>query len=1162
MNILGIDIGSSSVGTSWIDTEKQRLVLGASVFPPGVEETKDKRGAPKNQKRREKRSGRRQTARRSKLRRMLRKQLAGWGWMPTDPRGIENWENKNPWELRSEGLERALTPEEFGRVLLHLAQRRGASWFEETEQQDEKKDKKKGTDKRTPNEANEELREQIEKTGAKTFGQFMFALMQQRQNAAIRNRQDAEGNPVYEFFPDRQMLIDEFLQLWKRQKEENGPLSEQLTEERKRLLYEPQGNDIWRCRGLLWGQRNTYWDTGTLGRCDLEPTDQVCPKADMYAQEFLVLQSVNNIRITPPGESSRPLNAEERGKVIEALSSQKTGSPATVRKALGVNRGEKKKAYVLNIDADPKQKLNTNWFRREIVTAIGPEKWDSMDGKVKESINSAIVKFDPKDPQHVEKLADGCRKWWNFTDGQAEAFIEAWKTRPRREDRTNLSQKAIINLLPHLRNGYTVTEARQLFAQDGENGATDLQRRRYSLEPNPPNRKIRRFLEKHPDLLPPAPALSNPVVRKAIHEVRRHVVEHLRREGKRPDRVIVELARDAKHTAVVRNRQTRENRARRKIRDDIRQQFAHILKGKTKSQEAKAIDRIVLCRQQREMCAYSNLGDGKDARKIHEETAAKGKDLEIDHIIPRSRGGSNGLHNRILCYAETNRGKGSQTPKEWLSDRQFAAMEQRFRHWKADKELLRKWQILHKDAPAMEDYVQNQLNDTAYASRQVSQWLKQVLFPNDTDNRRRVFTTTGRYTALLRRFWGLHYDEREINTREKSRADHRHHAIDALVIGLTDPKRIHKLAEIAQQEEISNTSGQPAPDNEPQIDTPWGDKPSFRQQVIEQVKNLVVSHRPQRRKIAGPLHKDTLYGPILDENGSVSEYFRSKIPAAKLTSKHLRVPKGWENLRKKLEKALTRAEKRKIRQEMLALEDVKPEKSGVVRDRWFREEMRKCLRDNGLNPDEFTQKQLRELIRNGRLKNSGGVPVRRITLLRTFKNISHIKRRIPDPVTGELKVDKNPKSIRAYELQSNHHIEIREKNGKWNGRVVTTLEAAQRVHPSKETGRNPRPAAVCRDDNDDGKFIMSLSIGEMVYMKDPKTSVPGFFVVFKIDGGGTIHFTPHWDAGSATEKEDFPKRQDEAKSSAQLQRLGPDEETPPQKVWVSPLGDVKFLRGD
>ena len=81
--------------------------------------------------------------------------------------------------------------------------------------------------------------------------------------------------------------------------------------------------------------------------------------ADMYAQEFRVLETVNNIRIEPRGEAARGL-PRERSKVIAVLRAQKTASTKTIRKALGLDKKEKKGFYSLNIERDENREINTD----------------------------------------------------------------------------------------------------------------------------------------------------------------------------------------------------------------------------------------------------------------------------------------------------------------------------------------------------------------------------------------------------------------------------------------------------------------------------------------------------------------------------------------------------------------------------------------------------------------------------------------------------------------------------------------------------------------------------------------------------------------------------------------------------------------------------------
>lgn len=1269
---LGLDIGSNSVGSAWIDTHSQSITLGNSVFPAGVEDSDEKRGAPKNQARRSFRSQRRGIRRRAQMKYHLRSFLGKHRLMPIDVEEIKSWIEMNPWELRYKGLREELTTYQFGRILLHLCQRRGAfgvnvesdykdiiapsggfikAVFLEIGQNVENKQplfliskedqtvsgeqikqarsgktphgmkliRASGFSKRKGNISSIEVLEgdyveteqllceakfdksdsdegkiknainktwaEIERQNAQSFGEMMFKLQQERcilvgdkdnQKKVynpIRNRKNALGETVYEFCADRQMILDEFTKLWTKQTEFDNDLAEILKNSQlRKALFDNTGDKTWRQKGLIFGQRNFYWNLGTLGRCDLEPTDQMCPKPDMYAQEFLVLETLNNIRIIPPGKESRPLDDHERLKVLELLQARKNVTATGVRRALGLHQGVNKTLYTLSLDADLNRKLNTNWFYREIVSGIfGESVWQNMSEKEKNSVNNALLKFDPESDRHAEKLLEGCQKWWGLSTEQAEKLIRVWKNRPEKDERVNLSRKAIKNLLKYLRNDRcSVTEARQFFAEDAKNGASDEQRQRYSLQSRKSTKAQRHFLKKHPYLLPPASqTLSNPVVRKAIHEVRRHIQAYLRQFGRKPDRVVVELAREAKQTAKVRNERLAKNRKRESERNSIVEKYS--LNNLTKNQRETAIKRVLLCREQKFVSAYSE-------KAISESLAAEGTELEIDHIVPKSKGGPNAMVNRVLCFKDENLSKGDKTIKEWLTEEQFEKLEQRFRHLKENNH--EKWEYLHKEIKDLDAFSNSQLTDTAYAALQVSEWLRSALYDSEADGKQRVFCTKGSYTALLRRDWQLFPDKEDGKPEtEKKRSDHRHHALDAVAIAMSGPECLQRLSDAFKQIELAkeNSPSGYQPKREP-LTPPWGTAESFRRDVIEKYNNLIVAHRPVNRKIVGEFHKANQLGVVIERDKNkcknISDRFCTKrLFVVNLTPNHLRVPKKWDEYRQEMEDCLSCTKKRAIRSKMLKFEDVKPGKSGVVRDRWFREELRECLRDSKLNPDKFTDKEIKELIKTKGIHLRSGVPVRCVTLLMADTKIP-IARRQWNSETRKMEADSNLKSVRLYQPQSNHHIEIRENSkGKWIGEVVRTFDAARKNalrlkeinkipknHPDVKAERkrvNINYSVVNQKDTDGRNFIMSLSIGEMLRMQHPKTKKAGYFVVYQINNNGTVELTPHCDAGRSKQIENYPAREEIPRSAVQLQDCGAC------KVWVGPLeDDHKILTRD
>jgi CRISPR/Cas system Type II protein with McrA/HNH and RuvC-like nuclease domain len=131
MRALGLDIGSNSVGSAWIDHDTGKITVGISVFPAGVDESDEKRGDPKNVKRRTSRRTRITLARRAYRKRALRLRLIKEGLLPEDESKFKTLlEETDPWILRCKGLTQAVHPQQFGRVLLHLSQRRGAVGFD------------------------------------------------------------------------------------------------------------------------------------------------------------------------------------------------------------------------------------------------------------------------------------------------------------------------------------------------------------------------------------------------------------------------------------------------------------------------------------------------------------------------------------------------------------------------------------------------------------------------------------------------------------------------------------------------------------------------------------------------------------------------------------------------------------------------------------------------------------------------------------------------------------------------------------------------------------------------------------------------------------------------------------------------------------------------
>lgn len=1192
MRVLGLDIGSNSVGSAWVDLEKKKITLGVSVFPAGVDERDDKRGAPKNQKRRQTRSQRRSICRRAKRKRRLRALLTKYGLLPSDPAELHRlmthniWpvanhvleENiRTPWHLRREGLFRELSPYEFGRVLVHLNQRRGAlGILTDDDESDEGKVK----------DAIDRTRKEM---GNRTFGQMMADLYDERvtKHLPIRNRRDS-----FEFHADRQLIRGEFQALWKKQQSFGGELGNLLTDQFLAELDSPIEDETWRHKGEIFGQRQTYWDAGTLGRCELEPSDHQCPLADMYAQEYRVVESVNNIRIKARDERDwRPLTHAERRRVIDYLRggwftpfaanskrptkakrAVKAPKPEHIREVLGIDKKALAKKeihenfYQLNLESDPERELNTDWFYRNIVHDVfGEQRWLSMTDRERGSVNRAILKFDPADEGDADALRTGAIKWWKLEVAAAEKLVEAWKGRPNIEKRLKLSRRAIRNLLPYMNcfdecnNRWpTQIEARKQFSEDISNGATEVQRARYALGGSALGKSSRHFLKKHPNELPPAPMISNPVVRKAIHEVRRHLNHYIRRFKAKPDRVVIEFVRGVKDTAKQRNKQLAENRAREKERKEIEAKLKAW--GVPRSNWKMATLRMRLRDEQDGICPFSLEGP-YSSHVIGERMAAAGVDVEIEHIIPESITGKTlDFNNVVLCFRKANRDKGQRTPLDWLGPEKLAEVMRRLENT-AVRDNTVKWERLQAATPDADQYRNSQLTDSAYAARQVAEYVSGALYLDKSDNIRRVFTTKGQYTARLRADWGLYesdidrahgleppIDEEELSRDPelvhalrrarkdptKDRIDHRHHAMDALVVALT-PEYISKIGEAAAKDREYYERVGKRPRRTP-IDPPWG---HFRSDAIKSLDALVVAHRPEKRRIIGALHKETAYGKAPEYPGLYTE----RMPAANL--KHTQLIEPVYDSRAGVWRIPGKGQGR------------------AIRDPGLRREVILSLQRNGIDPSSFSERDIKALTSpdEWKLRTLSGVPIKSLTMLLAMSD--------PISITGKDGVE------RYFMGGNNHHMEILEdeRTHRWSSVTWDMQSVARRVRPLR--GQRKLPTVIGRQLPQllaDGalpdelapkyqgkRFVMSLAIGETLFLKHKETKTPGYFVVYKLDAKNA-YLHPHWDSRRASGK-GIENPRDEIKLSAnQIQELVVDPRK--IKVKVSPLGAVSPLLND
>lgn len=798
--VLGLDLGPASLGWAVVDEDgKQILASGVRVFPEGVDRNQQGGEISKKEQRRLARGMRRQTLRRARRRRLLRHALIQAGLLPEVARLISDdplritWEQvqfreEDPYSLRHRALSERLEPYEIGRVLMHLNKRRG---FLSNRRTDRAKKEEKSA-------LLTEISTLEAQLGGRTLGQYLAELQAGDPQTRLRGRHTR-----------RDMYEREFEAIWAAQQKHHPML---LTEQ---LKYGSAGKQTYPCEpghpksggfleryglhGIIFFQRPMYWPKSVVGQCELEPKLRRCPRADRLAQRCRLVQEVNNLRLLDTGSAEeRPLKPEERALLLRFLERAKEKTFEDIRKEFcrklslpetirfNLERGERKKMQGMPTDAllARRDLFGKGWYDR-------PE-------EEKDRIVAALI--DEENEAPLLKQATGA---WGLDQAAAEALLRV----DLPSGYANFSRVALEKLRPHLEEGLL------LMTRDGTPSA--LAKAGY-LRPD------QRVVNQR-DFLPPPPSITNPLVRQALYEVRR-LINALIREYGWPARIHIELAREVKGTAADRERRSKEMREREKQRDEAADKIRELGVKVTRD----AIDRYLLWQEQRRECIYSG-------RSISQAQLFSGE-VDVDHILPRERSLDNSFMNRVLCFRSENGEKKDRTPWEWLAGNNADKYEEVLQRTKCLP--YPKAQRFRQSHVELEDFFARQFVDTTYITTQVQQYVRCL----GAD----VVCTKGMHTAELRQHWGLNTVLRDDGLDLKNREDHRHHAVDAIVIALTNRSRLQQLARLFRH----GASGEVLPE-------PW---PHFRDVVEQAVNGIHVSHRVQH-KIRGALHEETLYGP-------------------------------------------------------------------------------------------------------------------------------------------------------------------------------------------------------------------------------------------------------------------------------------------------------------
>ncbi len=820
---LALDLGSTSLGWAMVRLNADNnpcavIKAGVRIFPDG---RNPKDGSSLAVTRRAARGMRRRRDRLLKRKARITESLIRHGFFPGDTAARKALETLNPYQLRAKGLDESLAPHEFGRALFHINQRRGFKSNRKTD--------KKDNDSGALKAAIRTLREALASGGCRTVGELLHQRMagggkvraRYREQKTTKEDGKTRIDKSYDLYMDRAMIEAEFDALWAKQKSLNPALfnEDARADLRDTLLFQRPLKPV------------------KPGRCTLLPDEERAPLALPSTQRFRIYQELNNLRILRNGLKEETLTLAQRDSLAEALEENSKRTFTQIKALLGIGG-----AVQFNFEDPKRQELKGN-----VTTAILSKAqyfgkaWSGFDEALQDEIVLQLV------TQENEATLIG---WLQRTTGVDEKHAEALANVGLPEGYGALSTKALGRILPELRRD-VMTYDKAVLAAGFEHHSHISAANTGEILPALPYYGLP--LQRHVSFGSGRQEdneekrygrIANPTVHIGLNQVRVVVNGIIKRYG-HPSEVIVEVARDLKQSRDQREEANKRQAENQRRNARIRQSIAGVLGMPEERVRTADIQKWILWEElsfdpANRRCPYS--GEQISAEKL----LAPDGGVEIEHILPFARTLDDSLNNKTVSMRWANRIKANMTPaeafgRESVSGCKYqeildrAALMPKLKRYRFAEDGYERW--LKDD----KSFLARALNDTRYLSRIAREYLS-LICPQGT----RVIP--GQMTAMLRGRFGLNGILGI--TGEKNREDHRHHSVDACVVGVTDQgllQRFAKASASAREQQLDRLV-ETMPD-------PW---PNYREHVRRAVNNIWISFKPDHSH-EGAMHNDTAY---------------------------------------------------------------------------------------------------------------------------------------------------------------------------------------------------------------------------------------------------------------------------------------------------------------
>lgn len=750
--ILGLDIGIASVGVGILNKDTGEIIHANSrLFPAAT--------ADNNVERRTSRQARR-LIRRKKHRSVRLYDLFEDFGLLTDFSKVSI--NLNPYQLRVQGLDNQLTNEELFIALKNIVKRRGISYLDDASEDG-------GTVSSDYGKAVEENRKllaeqtpgQIQLDRFEKYGQLRgdFTVV---ENGEKRRLINVFSTSAYRKEAER---------ILRKQQEFNNKITDKFIEDYltiltgKRKYYHGPGNEKSRTDYGRFRTDGTTLDNifGILiGKCTFYPDEYRASKASYTAQEFNLLNDLNNL--TVPTETKK-LSEEQKKTIIEYAKTAKTLGASTLLKYIAkmVDASlDQIRGY--RVDVNNKPEMHTFEVYRKMqsletieVEELPREVLDELAHIL--TLNTEREGIEEAIHAKLKGLfsSDQLLELVQFRKNNSSLFSKGWH---------NFSLKLMLELIPEL---YATSEEQMtILTRLGKQKSKETSKRTKYIDEKELTEEI-----------------YNPVVSKSVRQAIKIINEATKRYGIF-DNIVIEMARENNEEEAKKN-YIKHQKLNLDEKNAAMEKAAFQYNGKKELPDnvfhghKELATKIRLWHQQGEKCLYT----GKTI-PISDLIQNQYK-YEIDHILPLSLSFDDSLSNKVLVLATANQEKGQRTPFQALDSMDDAWSYREFKSYVKDSKLLsnkkKDYLLTEEDISKIEvkqKFIERNLVDTRYSSRVVLNALQDFYKEHQFDTT--ISVVRGQFTSQLRRKWGL----------EKSRETYHHHAVDALIIAASSQLRLWK----------------------------------------------------------------------------------------------------------------------------------------------------------------------------------------------------------------------------------------------------------------------------------------------------------------------------------------------------------------------------------